>query len=141
MRDRRSEFKRKVVKPTGSSSTAAARKRELLLISGVEGGGVTLYGKKYEGQWLYSCSYADQTPLMLDEPAIEREAESGSTDSWDTAVQWLDSFGWLRLPAVYVHPDLRGRVWALVQQRLAGVVGAEKRLARWRERCGVDLLS
>ena len=141
MGDRVSEFKPSAVKTTESSFTASARKRELLLISGVEGGGVTLYGVEHEGQWLYSCSYSDQTPLMLDEPAIERKAAPESTDSWDTAVQRLDSFGWLRLPAVYIHPDFRDRVWALVQRRLAGVEGAEKRLARWRERCGVDYLS
>lgn len=111
----------------------------LLVIAGVEGGGVTLYGSRTEGGWRYRVSYADQTPLMLDEPEIRREY--GWVDTWDEALAELDRQGWYRLPGVRVHPEFQQRVWMEIQKRLNGDSEYPERsarvLARWRERCGI----
>jgi hypothetical protein len=89
----------------------------LIVIAGVEGGGVTLYGEnRGDGTWRFRRSSADQTPLMLDEPAIERS--SGWMKSWEEALGDLEAQGWHELPAVHVHPEFRARVWQALQERL-----------------------
>ena len=35
-----------------------------IVMTGVEGGGVTLYGRETTDGWEYRVDYADQTPLM-----------------------------------------------------------------------------
>ena len=110
----------------------------LLVIAGVEGGGVTLYGEKRDdGTWRFRRSYADQTPLMLDEPAIERG--SAWMESWEEALRDLDEHGWHRLPGVHVHPEFRARVWEAIQERLGDPSDGRgaRILQRWKERCGM----
>jgi hypothetical protein len=112
-----------------------------ILITGVEGGGVTLYGRETTDGWEYYVEYADQTPCMLDEPEIRRE--TGWTRDWSEALAHLDRERWLRLPPVMVAPKFRDRVWDAVNVRLdSGEVQAilprEALLARWRDRCGIE---
>lgn len=112
----------------------------LILIAGVEGGGVTLYGQKQAVGWRFRTSYADQTPLMLDEPEIRHE--SGWLENWEEALAELDRQGWQRLPAVMVHPEFRARVWAAIESRLRAETDQPERAARllasWRFRCEID---
>ncbi len=112
-----------------------------ILITGVEGGGVTLYGRKTTDGWEYRVDYADQTPLMLHEPEIRRE--TAWTRDWNEALAYLDRERWLRLPPVMVAPEFRTRVWEAVSARLASgdvqsIWPREKLLARCRERCGIE---
>jgi hypothetical protein len=112
-----------------------------IVITGVEGGGVTLYGRETSGGWEYYIEYADQTPCMLDEPEIRRE--TGWTSDWSEAVAYLDRERWLRLPPVMVAPAFRERVWDAVNVRLASgdvqaILPREALLARWRDRCGIE---
>jgi hypothetical protein len=112
-----------------------------ILITGVEGGGVTLYGRKTTDGWQYHVEYADQTPLMFDEPEIRRE--TAWTRDWNEALAYLDRERWLRLPPVMVMPEFRTRVWEAVSARLASsdvqaILPRETLLARWRERCGIE---
>src|SRR5689334_19365678 len=72
-----------------------------VLITGVEGGGVTLYGRQTPNGWEYYVAYADQTPVMLDEPEIRRE--TCWTRDWDEALAYLDRERWLRLPPIMVQ--------------------------------------
>jgi hypothetical protein len=111
-----------------------------ILITGVEGGGVTLYGRETADGWEYYVEYADQTPCMLDEPEIRRE--TGWTRDWGEALAYLDRERWLRLPPVMVAPEFRARVWEIVSARLASgdehaILPREALLARWRDRCDI----
>lgn len=115
--------------------------RELIVIAGVEGGGVTLYGERTADGWRFFSDRVDQTPLMLNEPEEQREIRHPmrSADSWEGALQLLDSFGWMRLPGVMVHKEFRPRVWEAIQQRLTATDDRTKRmLDRWKERCGIE---
>jgi len=112
-----------------------------IVITGVEGGGVTLYGRETADGWEYRVDYADQTPLMLDEPEIRRD--TAWTRECNEALLYLDRERWLRLPPVMVAPEFRARVWEIVSARLASgnehaILPRETLLARWRERCGIE---
>ncbi len=118
----------------------SATKREVVVLVGVEGGGVTLYGEKGpNGTWRFTRSYADQTPLFLGEPAVA-ERLSPTMTTWEEALADLDRQGWHRLPAVRIHPEFRERVWAAIQARLPpdrSSSMADRLWRRWEERCGV----
>ena len=60
-------------------------KRQPIIITGVEGGGVTLYGQRTEHGWRFSCNFVDQTPFMLAENEDQREIrrKMGSTVDGD----------------------------------------------------------
>jgi len=111
--------------------------RELILVAGVEGGGVSLYGERLDDGWRFSTEYGDQTPFMLADSdcqeAIRYEVPQSAT--WEEALGRLDHLGWLRLPAVMVHKEFRDKVWAAVQQRLTGDERNAAKLERWRDRC------
>jgi hypothetical protein len=116
-------------------------KREIILTAGVEGGGVTLYGERTPNGWRFRTSYADQTPLMLDEPEIRREVSWVAT--WDEALALLDMERWQRLPAIRVHPEFRTRVWVEARKRLPVDASTPdsrnaRLLARWREKCEIE---
>lgn len=115
-------------------------KRQLLLISGVEGGGVTLYGERTELGWRFFSTFVDQTPFMLadDEDQREIRRETRATESWDEALDLLDDLGWLRLPAIMVHQEFRQKVWDAVRKRLGTDEENAARLQRWRQRCKID---
>lgn len=113
---------------------------QAIVITGVEGGGVTLYGRETADGWEYYVEYADQTPCMLDEPEIRRE--TGWTRDWSEALAYLDRERWLRLPPVMVAPAFRARVWEAASARLAtndsnSLYKRDELLARWRDRCGI----
>lgn len=111
-----------------------------LVIAGVEGGGVTLYGRRTSNGWRYRVSYVDQTPLMLDEPEIRREYLW--VESWEEALAEMDRQGWCRLPGVMVHREFRERIWKEIQKRFSPLEENTGRraqmLAQWRERCGIE---
>jgi hypothetical protein len=117
------------------------RGRELILISGVEGGGVTLYGERTECGWRFYSNFVDQTPFMLDDEEDQREIrrESRKVESWEEALELLDQMGWLRLPAVMVHREFRQKVWEAVQSRLGWEGENVAKLERWRERCKINV--
>jgi hypothetical protein len=127
----RSEMPRRLSRPPDAQP---------ILITGVEGGGVTLYGRETADGWEYYVEYADQTPCMLDEPEIRRE--TGWTRDWSAALAFLDRERWLRLPPVMVAPAFRERVWEAVNVRLASgdvqaILPCEELVARWRDRCDI----
>lgn len=113
---------------------------EVILMTGVEGGGYTLRGERLPTGWRYWGDFVDQTPLMLDENEIRRE--NLSTESLDEALRLLGK-KWHRLPAIRVHPEFTGRIWKQFQQRVgpdANKPGAAsgRVVQRWREECGLD---
>jgi len=113
-----------------------------ILLAGVEGGGVALHGRRAAaGDWEFRTSYADQTPVMLDEPEIRRETQW--TRDWSEALAHLDREGWQRLPPVMVHPEFRRHIWEAIRIRLTthdsgSAYRREELLAMWRERCDID---
>ena len=117
----------------------ANEKPELILISGVEGGGVTLYGERTENGWRFATSFVDQTPFMLSDNDGGRGIRRASrvTESWKEALEMLDQLHWLDLPAVMVHRDFGQLVWDAVLQRLGDDAESAKRLDRWRTRCRI----
>lgn len=117
----------------------SADKPELLVLSGVEGGGVAMEGVRTADGWRYIIGGEDQTPLLIDEaPMVTGKCV---TESWNEALAALDALKWYRLPALRVHPDLRERVWEAIKQRAdklsAQPERRERLLQRWRERCEI----
>jgi hypothetical protein len=116
------------------------RNQEIVVTEGVEGGGVTLYGQQVGVGWRFRRSYADETPLMLDQPGIESESEW--FDSWEAALRDIDQRRWWRLPAIHIHPQFRHLVWAAVQARMVGMHDTDAAttalLHQWKERCDVE---
>ena len=112
---------------------------QVIVMVGVELGGVTLYGKRTANGWRFRRSYADQTPLMLDEQEIRRESRWLKT--WGAALCDLDRQGWYRLPVIRVHPAFRDALWVAAKERIEGSSLPASRktalLTRWRERCGI----
>lgn len=116
-----------------NGSAAADRddpKREIVLMVGCEGGGVTLYGMREGARWRFTRNVVDQTPSMLDEAEIEHN--SPFVESFDEALKLMDRYPWHRLSPIKVHPDFRKTVWGAVQQRLADDDDGRE---RWRDRC------
>jgi hypothetical protein len=111
--------------------------REVIVLVGVEGGGVTLYGERTERGWRFSCDFVDQTPYMLAEGEDRREIRrvTKTVGSWDDALALLDQKRWLSLDAIRVHPEFRERVMKIVVDRLGTDPKNARRLERWRERC------
>ena len=114
-----------------------------LLLAGIEGGGIALYGMRLADGWRFQAEYVDQTGTMIDEPEIRDT--SAWTGDWDEALRYLDARGWQRFPAVYVHPEFRRRVWEAIVPRIEasaepGLLAADKLVERWRSRCGVERL-
>jgi hypothetical protein len=112
-----------------------------LLLAGIEGGGIALYGMRLADGWRFQAEYVDQTGTMIDLPEI-RDTSAWTSD-WDEALRHLDARGWQRFPAVYVHPEFRRRVWEAIVPRIeasaeAGLLPADKLIERWRSRCGVE---
>lgn len=111
---------------------------ELILIAGVEGGGISLYReRRSDGTWRFNVRYTDQTAMFLGEPASE--TKSSWAESWDDAIKDLDARKWLSLPGVFVHPEFRQAVWEAVSTRLERRTDAHaaRALGRWRSRCGM----
>jgi len=108
--------------------------REIVLLLGAEGGGVTLYGGRDNERWRFSFKMVDQTPVLLEGKEIVRH--SPLVESWDEALLMLDRYPWLSLSPIRVHPAFRKAVWLAVQQRYTGT-NAHRDLARWRDRCDI----
>lgn len=112
----------------------------LILIAGAEGGGITLRGRETAAGWEFRIGYADQTPLMLDEPEIRHE--TGWTRDWSEVLAYLDRKGWRHLRPIMVAPEFRTRIWEAISARLAtndanSFYKRDELLARWRDRCGI----
>lgn len=115
----------------------AEGQREVILIAGVEGGGVMVYGRRTAEGWIFEDSYADHTPLFLDEDPIETPPQT--TCTWEATLDFLDDHRWHRLPPIKVHPEFCERVFAAVAVRLAA--DPDERpgvLERWKYRCGFE---
>ncbi len=110
-------------------------KREIILLVGAEGGGITLYAARTKDGWRFQRNVVDQTPWMLDEEVIRHDSQF--TSSWEEALALLDRYPWQRLSPIRVHPEFRQEVWTAVQKRYAGN-DAQRDLERWRDRCAVD---
>lgn len=112
----------------------------LIVIAGVEGGGVTLYGERSGAGWRFWVERVDQSRVYLDEYDDEAGSrrQSGIVSSWEDALRLLDRAGWMRLPAVRVHPEFRQKVWQAVQARLGTTPESTRWLPRWRDRCDID---
>ena len=123
-----------------------AERLEVIIIAGVEGGGVTLRGERRPNGWRFRRSYADQTVLMLNEAGPEnvKDRESPWIDSWEEALCDLDGQGWIGLPAVHIHREFRGQVWLAVRERFGNgelSSASQKLLQRWQDRCRPESLA
>lgn len=107
---------------------------EVILEIGAEGGSITLCGTRTADGWRFSRNLLDQTPELLDEPAIEHD--SNMVESWSAALELLDTYPWHRLFPLWVHPEFRGLVLDAVKARYTanGPRGPD-RTDRWEELC------
>src|SRR3990172_4575580 len=88
---------------------------EIIFKVGAAGGSVTLYGVRANHGWLFSRQVIDQTPELIDEPAIRHKSEV--TVSWQAALELMDRYHWHRLSPREVHSEFRELVWAAVISR------------------------
>jgi hypothetical protein len=110
-------------------------KNEIIVRVGAEGGDVTLYGVRDGRRWLFSREVIDQTPLMIDESAIEHSSETVTT--WRRALKLLDKYPWHHLYPLEVHPEFRERVMAEVIKRFEAENNIDPyRLPDWEQVCG-----
>lgn len=126
---------------TGRTRLGPKAERHQIVIAGVEGGGVTLYGERTADGWRFFADRVDQTPLMLSDSEDQHEIchPLHTVDSWDRALELLDRYGWTGLPGVMVHREFRIRVWNAVRQRLTANDERTKRmLQRWKVRCMIE---
>src|SRR4030081_1427244 len=87
----------------------------VILNAGIEGGSITLYGQ-YNGKGsIFKKDIADQTPMLIDEPASYSCSEQ--MYSWEEALEVLDSHPWQLFYPLEVHPVFRGAVLAAVVRR------------------------
>ncbi|MDB5757705.1 MAG: hypothetical protein JWM30_994 [Burkholderia sp.] len=87
----------------------------VILKAGVEGGSITLYGQ-YNGKgWIFRKDIADQTPMLIDEPASYSCLEQ--MYSWEEALEVLDGHPWHLFYPLEVHPIFRSAVLAAVVKR------------------------
>jgi hypothetical protein len=108
---------------------------QVILSAGCEGGDVTLYGVRVHDGWRFSRRMIDQTPMVIDEPAIEHETPL--VDSWTEALALIDRYPWHEFLPLEVHPEFAARVWTAVQARLQAKDSPGRYLDRWREACGL----
>jgi uncharacterized protein YciI len=80
-----------------------------------EGGSICLYGRWFPGGWWFMRSLNDETPTLIDEPAIEHL--SGLARSWRGALKLLDRYPWFKLTPQYVHPEFAQAVWSAYLRR------------------------
>lgn len=105
----------------------------VILKVGAEGGDITLYGQKRALGWQYQCTVSDQTPIFVNEPAIERQ--SNMAMSWEGALELLDGYPWPSLFPVDVHPEFRVRVIKELELRVVEGRVASHKLEVWRQVC------
>ena len=87
----------------------------VILTAGIEGGSITLYGQ-YNGKgWIFREDIADQTPMLIDEPASYSRSEE--MYSCGEALGVLDRHPWHLFSPLEVHPVFRGAVLAAVVRR------------------------
>jgi hypothetical protein len=87
----------------------------VILKAGIEGGAITLCGQ-YNGKgWVFRKDIADQSPMLIDEPASYSRSEQ--VYSWEEALEVLDSHPWQLFYPLEVHPVFRGAVLAAVVRR------------------------
>ena len=116
------------------------RTDELILIAGIEGGGVSLRARQGPGGLRFKVKYSDATPATIGEEATQSEGEWLS--GWPSVLDALDRHRWHRLPGVTVKREFRDRVWEAVEQRILSDREMPSHrvshlLDRWRDRCGV----
>ena len=87
----------------------------VILRAGVEGGSITLWGQFNPKGWIFIKDTADQTPMLIDEPASY--SSSKQVYSWEEALNVLDSHPWHIFFPLEVHPIFRGAVLAAVVTR------------------------
>lgn len=108
-------------------------KVEVILSVAAEGGSITLYGVRSARGWAFERCISDQTPTLLDEPALQHD--SGTVHSWDTALELLDRYPWHRLSPRAVHPEFRSQLWREIELRDREGLVPERRLEDWRRVC------
>jgi hypothetical protein len=108
----------------------------VVLEVGTEGGSLTLIGREGEGgAWRFARITDDQSEALFGEADVPNTAPDLSAiawvDGWESGLQLLDRYPWVRLHPVYVHPDFVDRVRAAVEERLSDP-GDEFARDNWR---------
>lgn len=114
-----------------------AAKKVIIVKVGVEGGSLTLWGRKQAGRW----SFATQSSWSLDDDGdavAPRSKRLQWVSSWSDALAALDAHPWAQFYAVEVHAEFRAQVRQAVEARLAAgrdTWGDDSR-GRWNECLG-----
>ena len=106
-----------------------AAKKVIIVKVGVEGGSLTLWGRKQAGRW----SFASETSWSFDDDApSEPPAPLRWVRSWAEALAALDQHPWATFYADEVHPEFREPVREAVEARLAAAPESSRENARPR---------
>ncbi len=113
--------------------------REIIIRVGAAGGRLTIYGQRRSSEWEYIFEIQDNTPQLIDEPAIHNVLKGGTT--WRSALMSLDRYTWPLLNPLVVHPEFATRVWRARQRRLIGSARSDFNRDRWLELCKFEVES
>jgi hypothetical protein len=95
--------------------------RQVILKVGAEGGSITVWGREASmGRWLFAVGTNESAILELlnDEDAVTFQPPVLRwTDSWEEALERLNSYPWPQLYPLEVHPAFRDRVRDAFQGR------------------------
>jgi hypothetical protein len=109
---------------TGSNNNIAGI--QLILEVGADGGSIMLFGRKSGSGYLFT--------VTTNEAALLDDIEHHSVPArpwvpWGEALQQLDTYPWVRLYPLSVHPEFQSAVKAALKER--GISGRSKTMQNW----------
>jgi hypothetical protein len=105
--------------------TTRTPQTELILRTIDEGGSLTLAAQRTPTGWTRFTLILDQSPMaaLLGEDAAGAPNEvinaAGPAETWEGALELLDTYVWAILHPDYVHPEFRQMVVSAVRERAA----------------------
>ncbi len=112
------------------------QKRKVILEIGAEGGSLTLLETETPEGRHFEVAIVDQTLEWIEEGGVI-DRVVGTSETWQGALEVLDTYPWHMLYPLHVLPEFAGRILEAAEARLAKEqsVHAGSRLIRWREKC------
>jgi hypothetical protein len=110
---------------------------------GGEGGAITLFGRRENGQWQFRRSSSDSSWAMIDEEVDSSPQPAPDptwVKTWSEAIALLDRSPWANLVPISVHADFREEVLFEVTRRLLAEPSSrnERQMERWLSVCKIQ---
>jgi hypothetical protein len=98
----------------------------LILEVGADGGSIMLFGRKSGGGYLFTVT-TNEVALLDDDEVYS--SPSRPWVPWEEALQQLDTYPWVQLYPLSVHPEFQSAVKAALKER--GISGRSKAMKNW----------